>query len=147
MKIIIIFLLCLFSIGIASSSYAQYTEVGPNTKVPEVLLQLELRDSDGNFLTYIEAEQIIVIYPLELNKFLDNQNNKKFLIKDNKAHEIIQWKGKTETFDKQHAYSQYNLWNSDQSNLKSVLVVRHHSYQSQPGDTLTIYWTIIRSVS
>jgi len=71
MKIILISLLWLFLIGISSYSYAQYTEVDSHFKVPEVILQLELRDSDGNFLTYIEAKQIIVIYPLEFNKFLN----------------------------------------------------------------------------
>ncbi len=80
MKIIVISLLLLFLIGISSYSYAQYTEPDSHTKVPEVMLQLELRDSDENFLTYIEAKQIIVIYPLELNEFLDKQN-KEFLIK------------------------------------------------------------------
>jgi len=91
MKIILISLLCLVLIGISSYSYAQYTEVTSDTKVPKVMLQLELRDIDGNFITYIETEQIIVIYPLELNEFLDNQNNKEFLIKDDKVYEKIQW--------------------------------------------------------
>jgi len=96
-------------IGISSYSYAQYTVVDSHSKVPEVMLQLELRDSDGNFLTYIEAKQIIVIYPLKLNEFLDKQNHKEFLIKDDKTYEIIQWQGKTEKFGKQHAYSQFIL--------------------------------------
>ena len=111
------------------------------------MLQLELRDSDENFITYIEAEQIILIYPLELNEFLDNQNYKKFLIKDDKVYEIIQWQGKTEKFVKQHAYSQFDLWIPEQNEFKSVLTVRHNSYQTQPGDTLTVYWTIIRPAS
>jgi len=144
MKIILISLLLLFLIGISSYSYAQYTVVNSQTIVPEVMLQLELRDSDGNFLTYIEAEQIIVIYPLELNEFLDKQNYKEFLIKDEKAYEVIQWQGKTEKFNKQHAYSQFILWAYDENEFEKVLVVRHNSYQTQPGDTLTVYWTIIR---
>jgi len=49
MKIIIISLLCIFLIGISSYSFAQYTIPDSHTKVPEVMLQLELRDSDGNF--------------------------------------------------------------------------------------------------
>ena len=147
MKIILISLLCLFLIGILSYSYAQYTVVDSHTKVPEVILQLELRDSDGNFLTYIETEQVIVIYPLELNKFLDNQIPKEFLIKDDKSYELIQWQGQTEKFDKQHAYSQFSLWVPEQNLFREVLVLRHNSYQTQPGDTLTVYWTIIRPAS
>jgi len=143
-KIILISLLCLFLIGISSYSYAQYTVVDSHTKVPEVILQLELRDLDGNFLTYIETEQVIVIYPLELNKFLDNQIPKEFLIKDDKSYELIQWQGQTEKFDTQHAYSQFSLWVPEQNLFREVLVLRHNSYQTQPGDTLTVYWTIIR---
>ena len=147
MKIILISLLFLILVGITSYSYAQYTLVDSHTKVPEVMLQLELRDSDGNFITYVEAKQIILIYPSELNEFLDNQNYKEFLIKDGKAYEIIQWQGQTEKFDKKHAYSQFDLWIPEQNEFKSVLTVRHNSYQTQPGDTLTVYWTIIRPAS
>jgi len=146
MKIIVISLLLLFLIGISSYSYAQYTEPDSHTKVPEVMLQLELRDSDENFLTYIEAKQIIVIYPLELNEFLDKQN-KEFLIKDDKAYEVIQWQGRTEKFNKQHAWSQFDLWVPGENEFKKVLTVRHNSYQTQPGDTVTVYWTIIRPTS
>jgi len=98
MKIILISLLLLFLIGISSYSFAQYTEPDSHSKVPEVMLQLELRDSDENFLTYIEAKQIIVIYPFELNEFLDNKSHKEFLIKDDKPYEVIQWQGRTEKF-------------------------------------------------
>ncbi len=147
MKIIIISVLCLFFIGISSYSYAQYTVVDSNTKFPQVMLQLELRDSDGNFLTYIEAKQIIAFYPLELNEFLDNQNNKEFLIKDGKAYEKIQWQARTEKFNKQHAWSQFDLWVPGENEFKRVLTVRHNSYQTQPDDTVTVYWTIIRPAS
>ena len=147
MKIILISLLCLILIGITSYSYAQFIPVYSQTNLPEVMLQLVIRDHDGNFITYIEAKQIIAIDHLGLNEFLDNQNYKKFLIKDGKAYEIIQWQGQTEKFDKKHAYSQFDLWIPEQNEFKSVLTVRHNSYQTQPGDTLTVYWTIIRPAS
>ena len=143
MKIILISLFWLFLIGISSYSYAQYSVVDSNTIVPEVMLQFVIRDSDGNLLTYIEAKQIIVIYPLELKEFLDKQP-KKLFIKDDKAFEIIQWQGRTENFNKQHAWSQFNLWVTLQAEPEIVLVVRHNSYQTQPGDTIAVYWTIIR---
>jgi len=144
MKIFLIPLFLLFLIGISSYSYAQYTEPDSNTKVPEVMLQLVIRDSDGNLVTYVEGVHIIVIYPLELNEFLDNKNYKEFLIKDDKAYEIIQWQGRTEKFNKKYTYSSFNLWANDQGKFKKVLMVRHDSYQTQPGDTVSVYWTIIR---
>jgi len=156
MKIILFSLLCLFLIGISSSISAQYTEVDSHIKytevdsrikLPQIFLQLELRDSNGNLVTYIEAEQIIVIYPLELNEFLDNQSYKEFLIKDGKAYEIIQWQGKTEKFDKRHVYSLFNLYAPEQNEFNLVLTANHNSYKTQPGDTLRVFWTIIRPAS
>ena len=73
MKLIIVTLFCLMFMGIAATSYAQYTVVSSDTKIPEVMLQLELRDSNGHLITYVEAKQIIVIDPLRLNTFLENQ--------------------------------------------------------------------------
>ncbi len=146
MKIILISLLCLILIGSTSYSFAQIYAVNSHTKVPEVMLQLELRDSDGNLVSYIEAKQVISIDPLKLNEFLDLIDYKKFLIKDGKVYEKIQWQGKTEKL-KKHTYSQFNLWVNEQSEFIKVLTVRHNSYQGQPGDTLTIYWTIIRPAS
>jgi len=146
MKIILISLLCLILIGITSYSYAQFIPVYSQTNLPEVMLQLVIRDHDGNFITYIEAKQIIQIDHLKLNEFLDDIKYKKFLVKDGKAYEIIQWQGHTEKL-KKHAYSQYDLWKLEQDGFKKILTVRHNSYQAQPGDTLTIYWTIIRPAS
>ena len=142
MKIILISLLLLFLIGISSYSYAQYTaDDRPDVKVPKILLQLELRNSDGNLITYIETEQITQIYPLKLNKFLDNQNHKELLIKDGKAYEKIQWQGRTEKFDKRHAMSMFQLFAPGK---ELVLLVNHNSYQVQPEDTIRVFWTIIR---
>ena len=147
MKIILISLLCLILIGITSYSYAQGVFlVDSHTKVPEVMLQLELRDSDGNLVSYIEAKQIIAINHVVLNKFLDNQNQKKLLIKDGKAYEKIQWQGPIEKFSKKHTYSGLILWSYEDGNEKAMYV-RYNSFQSQPGDTLTVYWTIVRPVS
>ena len=149
MKIILISLFCLFLIGITSYSYAQYyAYVSAGTKVPEVMLQLVMRDSEGNLITYIEAEQILEFYPDRLKKFLDNLNYKEFLIKDGKAYEKFHWQGNTENFDKQHVWNQFNLWTTDQSGTPVVvLVVRHNGYQSQPGDTILVYWTVVRPAS
>jgi len=148
MRIIFVSLLCLIVIGITSYSYAQWTVSDELDKIPEIiLLQLELRDSDGNLITYIEAEQIIGIDSLGLNEFLDNEKYKKFLIKDGKAYEVIHWKGVKEKFSKKHAFSGFELRIPDQNTFKHVLTMRHNSYQTQIGDMLTVYWTVIRPAS
>jgi len=102
---------------------------------------------DGIESSYIAlSDGEIAIDPLKLNEFLDGINYKKFLIKDGKAYEKIQWQGRTEKL-KKHTYSQFDLFAYEQNEFKRVLTVRHNSYQGQPGDTLTVYWTIIRPAS
>ena len=70
MKIVIFSLLCLILIGMTFYSYAQsqpqMIEPEKATELPEVMLQLVLRDSNGILIAYVEAEQIIGIAPLEL---------------------------------------------------------------------------------
>jgi len=151
MKIVIFSLLCLILIGMTSYSYAQYTSVKENAtlQLPEVMLQLELRDSNGGLLTYIETDQILVISPLELNSFLDNLNGtrKEFFIKDDKKYESQQWEIKGVTFDKRHAWSATRLIDVIENTFVTLLQIRHDSYQTQPGDTVRIFWTVIRPVS
>ncbi len=149
MKIVFFSLLCLILIGITSYSYAQMTAATEITNLPEILLQLEQRDSNGNLLAYIESEHITGIAPLELNRFLDNLNNtsKEFFIKDDIKYEKQQWEKATETFNKRHAWSAFQLLDIYQNEFVSLLVVRHDSFQSEPGDSIRVFWTVIRPVS
>jgi len=93
--------------------------------------------------------KIIVISPLELNRFLDNLNGtrKEFFIKDDKKYESQQWEIKGVTFDKRHAWSATRLIDVIQNEFLTLLQIRHDSYQTQPGDTVRIFWTVIRPVS
>jgi len=149
MKIILFSLLCLILIGMISYSYAQYTIVDRNTKLPEVMLQLELRDSNGGLIAYIESEQIIGISPLELNRFLDNQNQtrKEFLVIDDKKYESQQWEIRGDAYVEQLAYSGTRLLDIYQNEFETLLFMRHDSFQTQPGDTVRIFWTVIRPAS
>jgi len=154
MKIVLFTLFCLILIGMTSYSYAEFIVVNKTTVLPEVMLQLELRDSKGNLLTYVESEQIIGISPLELNRYLDKQNQtsaefliREFFIKDDKNYESQQWEIAGVTFDRKHAYSATRLLDVHQNEFVTLLLIRHDSYQTQPGDTLRIFWTVIRPVS
>lgn len=143
MKLFFIFLI-LILIGF-TNSYAQPTTDDSKIKNPEILLQLILRNSDGILITYIETDEIRKVHPLELNEFLDNHTQKEIIVKEGEKYEIIQWQEETENLDKKIAYSLFYLLTSDQDGFpKELVVVGHNSFQIQPGDTLTVYWTIIR---
>ena len=149
MKIVLFSLLCLILIGMISYSYAQWIVVDKNTKLPVIMLQGVLRDSNGILVAYIEAEQIIGISPLELNRFLDNlnQTRKEFFIKDDQKYESQQWEIIGDTFTIKSAFSSTRLLDTYQNEYVTLLQMRHDSYQSQPDDKNRIFWTIIRPVS
>ena len=132
-----------------SYSYAKLIVPDKNTELPEVLLQLELRDSNGSFISYTEAEQIIGISSLELNRFLDNQNQtrKEFFIKDDKKYEIHQWEQRSDKIKEKTAYAASVLVDIYQNEYVQLLQIRHDSLQTQPGDTLRAFWTIVRPAS
>ncbi len=149
MKIVLFSLLCLILIGMISYSYAEWMKPGEATELPEVMIQLVVRDSNGYFLAYMESEQIIGLDPLELNRFLDNQNEtrKEFLIKDDKKYESQQWEVTNNVFDQRLAYSITRLLDVYENEFVPLLTMRHESYQTQPGDTLRMFWTVIRPAS
>ena len=149
MKIVLFSLLCLFLIGMTSYSYAQNTPDEKNIELPEVLLQIVLRDSNGSLVAYIETEHFYSFNHLELNIFLDNQNQtrKEFFIKDDKKYESQKWETKHDEFSIQHAYSTTQLRDVYQNEFVLVAQMLYDSYQTQPGDTARFFWTVVRPVS
>ena len=149
MKIFLFSLLCLILIGMISYSYSQNTPDEKNIELPEVLLQIVLRDSNGSLVAYIETDQFIMISPLELNRFLDNQNqtHKEFFIKDDKKYESQKWETKHDEFSVQRTFSSTILKDVYQNEFVLVAQMLYDSYQTQPGDTARFFWTVVRPVS
>ena len=152
MKIVLFSLLCLIMMGMTSYSYAETVLVerlGENVTLPEVTLQLTLRDSNENLLAYIEADQILSIDIEKLNIFLDIQNQtvKEFFIKDGKKYESHKWEIVNVDFKKRHAWSATLLVDVYRNEFINLMQIRHDSYQTQPGDTVRIFWTVVLPVS
>ena len=145
MKIIISSLLCLILIGMISYSYAQFTVVDKNTRLPGVLLQIVVRDSNGSLVAYIETDRG-KMSNLELNMYLDIQNHthKEFLIKDDKKYELLQFQTTMKTYDEKFAHSTTLFWAVIQNELVTLLQMSYDTFQSQPGDTVRNSWTMIR---
>lgn len=144
MKVLITIMIFFILFGLAGFAYVDGALAPQNEKL-SVLLQLQIRNSEGKLVSYVEGTKIITIQPELLNEFLDKKPNK-IIIEDAKKYELIQWKGQTERFDKVHAMTIFNLWVQKDGTWISPLGVIHNSYQVEPGDTATVYWTIIRSV-
>ena len=149
MKIVLFSLLCLILIVMTSYSYAQGTVPEKNTELPEAFLQIVVRDSNGILIAYIESEQIIGINFSLFYKFLDNQNQtrKEFFIKDDKKYESQQWEVKGDVYIQKLAYAATRLLDLYQNEIATLVQMRHDSYQTQPGDTIRQFWTVIRPAS
>ena len=135
--------------GITSYSFAQFGPVDNNTELPEVMVQLILRDSNGTLISYTEGVTIQGIGHFELNRYLDKVQDltvrEVFFIDDNK-YESQQFKHPDITYDAKNVFSTTRLNDIHQNEFVSLLDMRHDSFQARPGDTLNIFWTIIRSV-
>ena len=108
--------------------------------LPEVSLQLLVRNSDGQLVAYIEPSEMYIRNLAKTHEFLDGIKNKTTIIKDEKSYELIQFK-KVETYKRSGQLATYGI------NYKGdfVLLFRHDGYIIQPNDKLTIHWKILRT--
>lgn len=140
----VIAILVIFSTNFA---YGQYMYAQDVPQLPQVMLHLILRDSEKNLVAYIQADQIVAIDPTILDGYLDAIPNKKAITNDGRSHQIVQWQGRTETINQAHAMTLFTLYAPVNGSYPTALEVLHNSYQVNPGDTVTVYWTVIRPIS
>lgn len=110
--------------------------------LPEITLQLQVRNSDGVLVAYMEPTVFYLRSVYHIHKLLDAQENKTIIFKDGKTYEKIE-------FEYEHFYSTggeqisaYFLgWEGG-----IPLVSYYNGYLSDAGDTLIASWKIIRTV-
>jgi len=107
--------------------------------LPQVHLQLVLRNSEGQLVSYFQTDKVSIYYLDLTHFFLDAVDNKITFVKDGITYERIQWQ-KTEHFDGMYQANVYALMIRGFPALWMV----HGPYFSEPGDTITIFWDIIR---
>ncbi len=137
-QIILIFLL-FFGSSLLSNAYAQGAP-HEDPSLPEVSLQLVLRNSDGQLLAYVEPSLTWLRNIWLIHEYLDTVDNRTIITKDGKNYEQIQF-GRTETgFSGQ--ITTYSLWYKGYP----VLTFTHDGYMAQTDDVITASWKIIRTI-
>jgi hypothetical protein len=113
-----------------------------------VLLQLVLRDKDGNLLGYIETTEKMQVRHAFLYWYLMDKPNKHFVTIDNKPYEVIQWPGNEAPNTKEHySMAMYVLLhNVPDFGRQNLVIMNHEAYQVDPGDKLEVYWTVLMPV-
>ena len=140
MKIQLFLLVIVAAFSLVGYSYAQvYPQEDPS--LYDVSLQLQLRNSEGQLITYIEPTIMFISNIKLVHEFLDTKENKKIIEKDGEKLELIQYE-QIFRFDKTAQYSTLQMrYNNDY-----VLLFRHDGYFTSPGDTLDAFWKITRTI-
>ena len=136
-----IFLLVLVAVlSLVGNSYGQgYPQEDPS--LYDVSLQLQLRNSDGQLITYIEPTTMYIKNIKMVHEFLDTKENKKIIEKDGEELESIQYK-QTFRFSETKQIATLQMWYKNDY----VLLFRHDGYVTSPGDTLDAFWKITRTI-
>jgi len=146
MKILIILLLVIVFFTTIEISYSQLVSPKHVQDVPQVLLQLQLRNSDGQLVAYVEATKILRINSDLLNEYLDTLPSKKAITIDGKNYELFQFQRRTETFVKTHSMALFDLKVLPiDGTSRTALTMNHDAYQVEAGDKISVFWTVIRN--
>ncbi len=115
---------------------------------PDVLLQLILRDSEGDLIAYTETKEIMAQRPLYLQRHLDNLEDPKIISKDGKQYELIQFQSPEPIVKHSHATAMYTLMVRvpEETGPIPLLWMNHEAMQVEPGDKMFVYWTFIREI-
>ena len=145
MKIPIILLIFAVSLGtfFINDSNALVGPPAPreDPSLPEISVQIQVRNSDGVLVNYIEPSIFYLNNVYLIHQYLDAQENKKIIIIDGKSYEQIQFEFKyTERSTGQRA--SYSLYQDG----FGVLTTRFNGFLGEPGDTQILSWKIVRTI-
>ena len=144
------YVLCIFSIIIfsvfSSEAFAQISQ--PENDIFSIFLQITLRNSDGDLITYMESSKFSHVDNKIINDSLDyisssteipifQLNNIKFQVF---IIEVV------DEFDSNTMYARANYDVTIGEQTYSAARFTFDSYLTSPGDEVTAVWTIARFV-
>jgi len=110
--------------------------------LPEISLQLELYNSKGELVLYIEPTIIYLGSTVpDLHKFLDTVPNKTISVKDGIKYETVHFKDLIYFTRYSGQTSSYLYYNGN-----PVLTIRYDGFITQPGEVLHQDWKLVRIV-
>ena len=124
-------------------SYAQ------TPKDVSIFLQIQVRDSNGVLVSYMETHQVTITDLAKLNLLLDQKSplfEKSIVTNGDQKFEVIK-----ATDIEEHTsgtiVSQNMMSVTDGKHSQVLAVADHDGYPVVPGDKVTAYWTLVRSTS
>ena len=144
---VLLLVLVLGSILVSSTgnSFAQTTR----QTVLGIYAQIEVQDSSGNLVAYIETPRVTIYYPDQLNEQINENMNmfKRSLVNVGGQNLEILQVNDTAVHTSPTIVTLNIISASTPSGKIGLAAAYHDGYPVVPGDKVTTYWTIIRSVS
>ena len=145
MKIPIILLIFVMCFGTFFYAYSNAI-LGPaaptsDPSLKEITVQIQVRNSDGVLVTYIEPTNFYLSNMYLIHKYLDEKENKSTVIIDGKSYEQFEFEFNHVDRSRSQKAS-YSLWQDG----FGVLTTRYNGFIGEPGDLQKISWKIIRAI-
>ncbi len=139
MKFLIFSIITLFLLNVGIVGLAQGQTLDYYPSLEEVSLQIQIRDSAGLLVAYYEPTQIYPGNIAILQEYLDTKENKSTILKDGKNLEIIKWEV-SGNYISTKLHTSFHIIHKGEIGLS----VFHDGFLSEPGDTVTASWKVIR---
>ena len=127
-----------------SYSYADHEKKASPQEDPsliDVSLQVQLRNSEGQLITYIEPTTMYIQNIKSVHEFLDAKENKKIIEIENERFQVIEYT-QTWVLPQTKAVTTIAMWHEGDT----ALLFRMDGVITAPGDTLDASWKIIRTI-
>ena len=146
----VLFVLCIFSIIVfsvfSSEAFAQISQ--PEDGIFFMFVQVTLRNSDGNLVTYMESNKFFDVDKKIINDSLDHFSSSLeipiFELNDTKFQVFIIESDTEFDSSTMFANAYYNVTIDDRT--YSAARFQFDSFLTSPGDEVTAVWTIARLV-
>jgi len=128
-------------------SFAQLDEHTFESSIQEgqvyIIIQIQIRDSNGSFVGYIETDRITVTNLEALSEILDNMatnpNNTKIVTIDDKKYQVITG-GDDAKYDSDTVVSMSLITRDGET----IVYANHDGIPVRIGDSNIFIWTIVR---
>jgi len=132
MKFLIISLIILFSLSVGFVGVAQGIFWNDDPRLVEVSIQIQIRDSEGRLVAYVEPTQTWATK--SIHYWLDKNENNSIILKDGKNLVVSKW-------EQSKSYKGNKLPTAYGGNGFSTFT---GGFLTEPGDTATISWKVVR---
>ena len=142
------YVLCIFSIIVFSVFTSESFAQTPPSDIFFIFVQVTLRNSDGNLVTYMESNKLIDVNEKIINDSLDQFSSSMeipiFELNDTRFQVFI-----IETiteFDSTTMFANAHYYVTIEERIYSGAQFSFDSFLTSPGDEATVVWTIAKLV-